>query len=116
MTNTPIELLDESSRWHARNVRYVAGNIESILGELPEFELRPFQSDVDAPANPFLKVVMRLPRTRLERPMPVGVVSNNTPSPDIGSWPTSACKRFATKASPLLHCAQNWASLNSVSG
>lgn len=76
MTNASIELLDESSRWHAREVRYLGGSIESILGELPEFELRPFQSDADAPANPFLKVVMRLPRTRLERPMPVGVVSN----------------------------------------
>lgn len=77
MTHSSIEVLAESSRWHAREVRYVGGSIESILGELPEFELRPFQSDADAPSNPFLKVVTRLPRTRVERPMPVGVVSNN---------------------------------------
>lgn len=76
MTSSMIELLEETGRWHARDVRYVGGSIEAILDELPEFELRPFRSEADAPANPFLKVVTRLPRTRLEQSMPVGVVSN----------------------------------------
>lgn len=72
-----MDLMPETARWHARDVRYLAGTIEQVMAELPEFELRPFKHDLDGPPNPFLRTVVRLPRNEIERAIPVGVVSNS---------------------------------------
>ncbi|MBM4296182.1 MAG: DUF932 domain-containing protein, partial [Deltaproteobacteria bacterium] len=72
-----LELSDETVRWHARDARFVSATIERVLAELPTFELRDFKWRDDGPANPNLKSVVRLARSRFERDMPVGVVSNS---------------------------------------
>jgi hypothetical protein len=62
--------------WRARQVQYYAGDWASIQTVLPEFDLMPFSAGQDEPPNPFLKAVMRKPRSAAERPIPVGVVSH----------------------------------------
>ena len=73
---TPITMLNERARWRSREVRYYAGDWQSILTLLPEFEFRPFNVGDGVPANPFLQVVVRMPLSAVERPIPVGIVSN----------------------------------------
>jgi hypothetical protein len=72
-----VSLLPEKAQWRSRSVRYYAGKWEAILAVLPEFELVPFKSGDDEPSNPFLQTVIRKPMTLLERPIPIGVVSNS---------------------------------------
>ena len=76
-TNNPLELTDETVRWHARDARYVSRTIEHVLAKLPTFELRDFRWSEDGPANPHLKSVVRLARSRFERDIPIDVVSNS---------------------------------------
>lgn len=71
-----ISILPEKGAWRSRDVRYLAGDWPSILAILPEFELAPFVAGPEEPKNPFLQVVMRQPLTKVERPVPVGVVSH----------------------------------------
>lgn len=59
-----------------RAVQYVRGKHNAVFKQIPDFELRDFQSDADSASNPFLRTVCRLPLTPIEREMPVGVVSN----------------------------------------
>lgn len=72
-----IVAMDETARWHARDVTYWSGKWEQIQKMLPTFELAAFQAASDLPANPHLRAVVRKPMTAAERPIPVGVVSNN---------------------------------------
>jgi hypothetical protein len=70
-----LTVLDETGRWRARNVRYVEGTWDRLRDELPEFKKEDFRVAEDAPANPYLHSVVRLPRRKMERAIPVGVVS-----------------------------------------
>jgi hypothetical protein len=71
-----LSILPGEARWRSRSVRYYAGDWNSILSVLPEFDLVPFAAGPDEPANPFLRTVMRRPLSATERPIPVGVVSH----------------------------------------
>ena len=72
-----VEVLDERSRWKAREVSYIGGTWPQVRKRIPEFSLDVFRAGEDLPNNPFLKTVLRLPVTATENPMPVGVVSNS---------------------------------------
>lgn len=72
-----VEILQERSRFRARDVEYITGNYENILKRIPEFDLAPFRLDDKLPANPLLQAVVRKPLTATEQRMPVGVVSNS---------------------------------------
>lgn len=71
-----LRALDEIARWHARDVRYYEGSWDRLRLELPEFKTDDFRAQADAPANPYMRSVVRMPRTPMEQPIPVGVVSN----------------------------------------
>lgn len=73
----PLEILNLSARWHARDVRYLFGKWDRLRLELPSFKIDDFRAMNDAPCNPYLKTVVRMPRTQFEHPIPVGVVSNS---------------------------------------
>jgi hypothetical protein len=73
----PISLLSETGMWRAREVKYWRGNWEQISGLIPAFELSDFVAAPGLQPNPFLKSVVRLPMTRLEHPMALGVVSHS---------------------------------------
>ncbi len=76
MDQEPIDISEETGRWHTRPVTYWAGLWRSLRSIVPTFSIEEFKAADDAPANPFLRMVVRAPRTRLEQPVPVGVVSN----------------------------------------
>jgi len=71
--------MEESGRWHARNVSYYSGQWKQLKTLLPTFELINFRVGPDFPPNPYMQSVVRKPRTAMEHPMPVGVVSNSYP-------------------------------------
>lgn len=72
-----ITLLDEQGRWKARNVRYVSGKWSQVRKEIPTFELADFKLESDGFSNPHLKTVVRIPRSKVERPIPLGTVSHS---------------------------------------
>jgi Domain of unknown function (DUF932) len=72
-----LTLLPDQPSWRARNVSYYSGDWDAILSVIPKFELEPFRDGPDEPENPFLQTVVRMPRSKVERRMPVGVVSTN---------------------------------------
>ncbi|MCX6658771.1 MAG: hypothetical protein NTX81_00105, partial [Candidatus Bathyarchaeota archaeon] len=71
-----IQVLDEKGRWRGRDVTYWSGRWEQLKKQLPEFKIIDFRAIDSAPANPYLKCVIRLPRSLFEQPIPVGIVSN----------------------------------------
>lgn len=73
----PKELLDETGRWHARDVQYWAGRWDQLVSEVPNFATDEFRASDDTPSNPHMRAVIRLPRSQFEYPVPVGVVSNS---------------------------------------
>jgi len=77
MNRPVIEPLPESKRWRTRDVKYWGGTWEAVSSLIPRFEIGEFKADQDAPANPYMKTVIRAPRNLVERPIPVGVVSNS---------------------------------------
>ena len=77
MNEDVIELMEETGKWRARELRYVRGTWARVMAELPEFDLVPFRVGEGEPENPFLRTVLRRPMTALERPIPVGTVSPN---------------------------------------
>lgn len=77
MDDGTIELVGEGGRWRTREVTYWAGVWQQLRALVPAFTLDEFQAPPGAPANPYMRAVVRTPRTRLEQAMPVGVVSNN---------------------------------------
>lgn len=70
-----IHLLSEAARYRARDVRYFGGSWAQLKEIIPNFEVRDFAAFPNAPANPHLLTIVRLPLTPTEQPMPVGVVS-----------------------------------------
>jgi len=72
-----IAALNETSRWHARDVRYWSGRWDQLASLVPRFETSEFSAADDGPPNPYLRSVVRLPMTPAERPIPVGVVSHS---------------------------------------
>jgi hypothetical protein len=78
MERAPLELdiLPEVSRWRARAVRYYGGRWAQVKSVIPLFALGAFGAAPGAPANPFLKAVVRNPVNPTEHAIPVGVVSN----------------------------------------
>lgn len=71
-----VEPLAQTGKWHAREVSYYAGRWEQIEKLIPRFELTEFVAEPSAPANPYMRAVVRVPRSRVEQRVPVGVVSN----------------------------------------
>lgn len=71
-----IEQTAESGRWHARDVSYYSGPWDQLRVLLPTFELADFRAGPEAPRNPYMRSVVRIPRAADEQPVPVGVVSN----------------------------------------
>lgn len=71
-----ITLIEEEGRWHARDVNYIEGPWKRLREQLPRFEKQSYRARPDSPENPYMCSVVRLPRTRFELPIPVGVVSN----------------------------------------
>ena len=72
---TSIEVLEETGRWRTRDTRYWRGNWAQLKSLIPSFEITDFCVD-DGPSNPFIRSVVRKPLTKMESPIPVGVVSN----------------------------------------
>jgi hypothetical protein len=71
-----VAILPGTTRWNARDVTYYTGTWDALFRLIPEFEARPFLAGPDEPENPFLRSVVRMPVTPVERPIPVGTVSN----------------------------------------
>lgn len=76
IVETKIEILKEAARWRARDVSYWSGSWENLEQLVPRFQTGDFAAGANAPANPHLKSVIRLPLNITEKPIPVGVVSN----------------------------------------
>jgi len=74
-----IARMEESGRWHARDVIYSSGRWSQLKTLIPTFELADFRVGPDFPSNPYMRSVFRKPRTVVEHLMPVGVVSNTHP-------------------------------------
>jgi hypothetical protein len=72
-----VTAVDETARWHARDVQYWAGSWEQVKGLLPTFTLEEFKAAPDGPPNPYLKAVVRQPMKKMEHAMPVATVSNH---------------------------------------
>jgi hypothetical protein len=77
MTQPVVEPLAEVKRWRSREVKYWGGTWDSIAPLIPTFEIGDFKADGNGPSNPYMKTVIRRPQSRIERPIPVGVVSNS---------------------------------------
>ena len=76
MSEAVLETLEEEARWRARDVTYWGGGPwPQVKKQIPEFRTRDFRTSDDAPANPYLNIVERIPRTKFEQPVPVGTVS-----------------------------------------
>ncbi|MES2597430.1 MAG: DUF932 domain-containing protein [Verrucomicrobiota bacterium] len=71
----PAEVLDLTGRWRARDVNYWSGKWQRLSKLVPSFTLEPFRAHSDAPANPHLSAVVRVPLHATEHPMPVATVS-----------------------------------------
>lgn len=63
------------SRWKGRNVISRTGHWSELRQGVPSFEMWPYSVDGGATENPYLRSVVRLPLTRSEQPIPVGIVS-----------------------------------------
>jgi uncharacterized phage-associated protein len=77
MNDEAIETLDETGRWRARDVTYWAGPWSQVKKQIPTFKTDEFRATEKAPANPHLNVVVRVPRSNYEQPVPVGTVSKS---------------------------------------
>jgi len=75
--SVPIEPMEERIRWRSRDATYWAGKWDKLSEIVPRFELADFRAGPGNQPNPYMKSVVRLPRTQFEQPVPVGVVSNN---------------------------------------
>lgn len=71
-----VELTDETVRWRARDVYFMAGRWDALSKRIPRFAVEDFKAVADGPANPHIRAVVRQPVTVTEQAMPVGVVSN----------------------------------------
>lgn len=71
-----IEILEEQSRWNARDVKYWSGPWDNLKTLIPEFAVQDFITSGESSPNPYLKTVVRLPLEKYEKPIPVGIVSN----------------------------------------
>jgi hypothetical protein len=76
MSDDFIEPLDETGRWRARDVSYCRGVWEKLKPLLPTFTMEEFRASDKTPPNPYMRSVIRQPRSLFEQPIPVGVVSN----------------------------------------
>lgn len=76
---TTVEILNETSLWRSREVKYLSGSWLDIKEQMPEFALKDFgDSEVEGEGvNPFYKTVYRLPRNRIEKEVPIGLVSQS---------------------------------------
>jgi len=75
------ESADQSHKWLGARVREYSGSIEDISNHIPRFERRPFASTnvyLDSRAvNPNYDIIVRLPLSKDEAEIPIGVVSKN---------------------------------------
>ena len=66
-----VELIDETMRWRARDVRFLKGRWEALSKQIPKFTTEDFKAVHDGPANPYIRSVTRQPLTIFEHPIPV---------------------------------------------
>jgi hypothetical protein len=76
MNEDVLEPLARTGRWHSRPVTYWGGRWEHLRRQIPQFKIEDFRVSKETPSNPYMKSVVRVPRTAVEQLMPVGVVSN----------------------------------------
>lgn len=76
MNEHALEPLSRTGLWHSRLVTYWGGRWGQLRGQIPQFQIEDFRVAKETPANPYMKSVVRLPRTLFEQVVPVGVVSN----------------------------------------
>ena len=72
-----LEMSDETGRWRARNVKYIRGRWDQLVEHVPVYKTDDFKAYANGPANPYLRSVVRIPKTLLEQAIPVAVVSNS---------------------------------------
>jgi hypothetical protein len=77
MSGEVIETLEERGRWRARDVTYFGGRWEQVQRYIPRFKTDDFRASPDTAANPYMKVVIREPRTKVEQAVPIGTVSSS---------------------------------------
>ena len=77
MSDQIAEAMEETGRWRARDVHYWRGSLERMTALMPTFALEDFLAGNGSAPNPYTKSVVRQPMTKIERSMPVGVVSNS---------------------------------------
>jgi hypothetical protein len=77
MDEADIQILHTESFWRSRRVTRWSGSWEQLSGLIPDFETRDFRAADGKDENQYLQTVVRLPRTLLETPIPVGVVSHS---------------------------------------
>lgn len=71
-----VQIMDEIVRWRGRDASFMAGRWDALSKWIPRFTVEEFKVSADAPANPYIRSVVRQPVTVTEKPIPVGVVSN----------------------------------------
>ena len=76
MNENVLEPMLTTGRWHSRPVTYWGGQWRQLRGQIPQFKIDDFRVSNEAPSNPYMKSVVRQPRTSSEKMIPVGVVSN----------------------------------------
>lgn len=104
MATHAIEPMDETGRWHARDVSYWSGRWDQVKSLLPSFELADFRAGSSLPPNPHMRAVIRKPRTSAEQPIPVGVVSNTytlAPHDEVARQCFKGIELAGIDASPL---------------
>ncbi len=70
-----LSISSEQSRWRARDIKFVSGNLDQIFEHIPLFEFGDFSAGDGAGVNPLYKSIVRIPMTEYERPFPVAIVS-----------------------------------------
>lgn len=76
MIQDVIEPLEGTNSWRSREAKYYAGRWPILSSLLPSFTLQEFRAEGDGASNPYMKSVVRQPRSLFERPVPVATVSN----------------------------------------
>lgn len=70
------QILGETGNFRKRKISFLGGTFDEIYPHIPKFEFGALTLGNDEPVNPYLRTIIRKPRTRLERAMPVATVSN----------------------------------------
>lgn len=70
-----VDLSPEQQRWRARDISYYRGPWDRLQKLIPNFEMAPFRINEIGPENQHLRMVIRLPLSQTENPIPIATVS-----------------------------------------